>query len=125
MCRRSSRWPILHRLSLPLWSLLKYESPRGGAGLYPLFECTDGLARLVLPMSPAEWRSLIVWLEIAAGMDRRRLGEGDARSRRASPDHGAPPERFADGTRAELAAAGDAAGVKVTPVLTPPPRGTQ
>ena len=106
-------------MSLPIWSLLRYESPRGGAGLYPLFECTDGLARLVLPMSPAEWRSLIVWLgsppEWTGGAWEKAMLGPDERAQIMAR----LPERFADGTRAELAAAGDAAGVKVTPVLTP------
>ena len=49
-------------MSLPIWSLLQSDQVRMGGGLYPLFPCTDGLARIVLPMSPAEWRSLIAWM---------------------------------------------------------------
>jgi crotonobetainyl-CoA:carnitine CoA-transferase CaiB-like acyl-CoA transferase len=106
-------------MSLPLWSQLRFSAARGGAGLYPLFECKDGLARLVLPMSPAEWRSLIAWLGnppewSGAQWQQPMLG----------PDERAEivarlPERFAGGTRAELAADGDASGVRITPVLTP------
>jgi crotonobetainyl-CoA:carnitine CoA-transferase CaiB-like acyl-CoA transferase len=106
-------------MSLPLWSLLKYEQSRAGAGLYPLFECTDGLARIVLPMSPAEWRSLIVWLGsppewTGPQWEQAMLGpaERDQIMTRL-------PERFAAGTREELAAEGDAAGLRITPVLTP------
>lgn len=105
-------------MSLPIWSLLRGEYPRGGAGLYPLFECTDGLARLVLPMSPVEWRSLIQWL----GSPPEWTGP-DWEKAMLGPDERAQimarlPERFAGGTRAELAASGDQAGVKVTQVLT-------
>ncbi len=106
-------------MSLPLWSLLRGEYPRAGAGLYPLFECTDGLARLVLPMSPVEWRSLIVWMgsppEWTGGAWEKAMLGPDERAQIMAR----LPERFAGGTRAELAAAGDLAGVKVTPVLTP------
>ncbi len=106
-------------MSLPLWSLMRMDQTRAGAGLYPLFECTDGLARLVLPMSPADWRSLIVWLGSppewsGAAWEQPMLG----------PDERAAimerlPARFAGSTRAEIAADGDAAGLRVTPVLTP------
>ena len=49
-------------MSLPLWSLLQFDMARTGAGLYPLFECADGLARVVLPMTPGDWRNLIAWM---------------------------------------------------------------
>ena len=106
-------------MSLPLWSLLKYEQSRAGAGLYPLFECTDGLARIVLPMSPVEWRSLITWLGsppewTGPQWEQAMLGpaERDQILSRL-------PERFAAGTREQIAAEGDAAGLRITPVLTP------
>ncbi|HEX4018748.1 MAG TPA: CoA transferase [Frankiaceae bacterium] len=106
-------------MSLPLWSLLRFSSARAGAGLYPLFACTDGLARLVLPMSPGEWRSLIAWLGsppewTGTAWEKAMLGpeERDAIVARL-------PEKFAAGTRAELAADGDASGLRITPVLTP------
>ena len=106
-------------MALPLWSLLHADQARSGAGLYPLFECTDGLARIVLPMAPADWRSLIVWL----GSPPEWTG----------PEWEAPmlapeqrdqvvarlPERFAERTRDELALEGEAAGIRITPVLTP------
>ena len=106
-------------MSLPLWSLLKYEQLRAGAGLYPLFECTDGLARIVLPMSPAEWRSLIVWLGsppewTGTAWEQAMLGPAERDQIMARL-----PERFAAGTREQLAAEGDAAGLRITPVLTP------
>jgi crotonobetainyl-CoA:carnitine CoA-transferase CaiB-like acyl-CoA transferase len=106
-------------MSLPLWSLLRFSAARNGAGLYPLFECTDGLARLVLPMSPGEWRSLVSWLGsppewTGPAWEKAMLGpaERDAIVARL-------PEKFAAGTRAELAADGDASGLRITPVLTP------
>lgn len=106
-------------MSLPLWSLLHRDSARNGAGSYPLYECTDGLARIVLPMSPGEWRSLIAWLgsppEWTGGdWDLPMLGP----SARAAIDERLPA-RFASGTREQLAAEGDAAGVRITPVLSP------
>jgi len=106
-------------MALPLWSLLHMDQVRQGAGLYPLFECSDGLARLVLPMSPGEWRALIVWLGSPAEWtgpewEQPMLGP-DERGKILA----VLPERFAAGTRDELAASGDAAGVRITPVLTP------
>jgi crotonobetainyl-CoA:carnitine CoA-transferase CaiB-like acyl-CoA transferase len=106
-------------MSLPLWSLLKYEQARAGAGLYPLFECTDGLARIVLPMSPAEWRSLIAWLGsppewTGQEWEQAMLGPAERDQILARL-----PERFAAGTREQLAAEGDVAGLRITPVLTP------
>ncbi len=106
-------------MSLPLWSQLRFSAARSGAGLYPLFECTDGLARLVLPMSPGEWRSLISWLGsppewTGAAWEQPMLGAGERAEIVARL-----PERFAAGTRAELAADGDASGLRITPVLTP------
>lgn len=106
-------------LGLPLWSLLEMHQPRAGAGLYPLFECTDGLARIVLPMSAADWRSLIAWL----GSPPEWSGP-EWEKAMLGPDERALimarlPERFANSTRAEVAADGDAAGLRITPVLTP------
>ena len=106
-------------LSLPLWSLLSMQMPRNGAGLYPLFECTDGLARIVLPMSAADWRSLIVWFGsppewTGPAWEKAMLGDEER-------DRGMArlPERSPGTPAAEVAADGDRAGVRITPVLTP------
>jgi crotonobetainyl-CoA:carnitine CoA-transferase CaiB-like acyl-CoA transferase len=106
-------------MSLPLWSQFRNKAQRTGAGLYPLFECTDGLARLVLPMSPAEWRSLITWLGsppewTGPAWEQPMLGPLEREQVVARI-----PARFAAGSRAELAAQGDAFGLRITPVLTP------
>ena len=106
-------------MALPLWSLLRTDQVRQGAGLYPLFECADGLARIVLPMSPGEWRALIVWL----GSPPEWTGPAWEQAMLGPEERGRIlarlPEVFAAGTRDELAASGDAAGVRITPVLTP------
>ncbi|HEX4430708.1 MAG TPA: CoA transferase [Frankiaceae bacterium] len=106
-------------MSLPLWSLLRFSAARSGAGLYPLFECTDGLACLVLPMSPGEWRSLIAWLGsppewTGPAWEKAMLGPDERDEIVARL-----PAKFAAGTRAEVAADGDASGLRITPVLTP------
>ena len=106
-------------MSLPLWSTLGMAPQRVGAGSYPLYECTDGLARLVLPMSSGEWRSLITWLGSPAEWtggewDEPMLGPA---ARAAILER--LPAMFAAGTREELAAQGDRLGVRITPVLTP------
>jgi crotonobetainyl-CoA:carnitine CoA-transferase CaiB-like acyl-CoA transferase len=106
-------------MSLPLWSLLKMLPARNGAGLYPLFECSDGLARIVLPMSPGEWRSLIAWMGsppewTGPEWEQAMLGEAQRNEIMSRL-----PAMFAAGTRAEVTESGDAAGVRVTPVLTP------
>jgi crotonobetainyl-CoA:carnitine CoA-transferase CaiB-like acyl-CoA transferase len=105
--------------ALPLWSLLRSDQTRLGAGLYPLFPCTDGLARMVLPMTAGDWRSLLAWLGsppewVGPAWEKALLG----------PDERAEvlkrlPARFATRTRAEVTADGDASGLRVTPVLTP------
>jgi crotonobetainyl-CoA:carnitine CoA-transferase CaiB-like acyl-CoA transferase len=106
-------------MSMPLWSLLGLHQVRSGAGAYPLFECTDGMARLVLPMTPQDWRSLIAWL----GNPPEWTGpewEGamlDAPQREAIVER--LPAMFASRTRAEVEAEGDAAGLRITGVLTP------
>lgn len=106
-------------MSLALWSLLRFDQVRAGAGLYPLFECTDGLARIVLPMTPGDWRSLITWLGsppewTGGGWDVPMLGP-EERAEVVSR----LPARFASCSRAEIEAQGDAAGVRITSVLTP------
>jgi crotonobetainyl-CoA:carnitine CoA-transferase CaiB-like acyl-CoA transferase len=106
-------------MALPLWSMLRNDQVRQGAGAYPLFACSDGLARVVLPMSPGEWRALIAWL----GSPPEWTGP-EWEQALLGPDEKAKimavlPARFAAGTRDELAASGDAAGVRITPVLTP------
>jgi crotonobetainyl-CoA:carnitine CoA-transferase CaiB-like acyl-CoA transferase len=106
-------------MSMPLWSQLGMHQVRNGAGLYPLFECQDGLARIVLPMSPGEWRHLIEWLGsppewTGPAWEQSMLGVDEREQILARL-----PERFAAGTREQLAAEGDASGVRITPVLTP------
>jgi len=105
--------------ALPMWSLLRNDQTRLGAGLYPLFPCTDGLARLVLPMTAGDWRALIAWLGsppewVGPAWEKALLG----------PEERAEvlkrlPARFATRSRAEVTADGDASGLRVTPVLTP------
>jgi crotonobetainyl-CoA:carnitine CoA-transferase CaiB-like acyl-CoA transferase len=106
-------------MALPLWSILRNDQVRLGAGAYPLFACSDGLARLVLPMSPGEWRALVAWLGsppewTGPEWEQPLLGPEEKAKIMA-----VLPARFAAGTRDELAASGDAAGVRITPVLTP------
>ena len=106
-------------MALPLWSLLRSDQVRAGGGLYPLFPCRDGLARIVLPMAPAEWRSLIVWMGsppewTGPEWEGAMLGPEQREQIMARL-----PEMFASRTREEVTAEADAAGVRVTPVLTP------
>ncbi len=106
-------------MALPLWSLLGSDQVRTGAGLYPLFECTDGLARLVLPMTPGDWRSLIAWMGsppewTGPEWEKPMLGEAERNEILSRL-----PERFATRTREEATVEGEAAGVRITPVLTP------
>lgn len=106
-------------MSLPLWSKLRIDPVRNGAGLYPLFECSDGLARLVLPMTPADWRALIEWMGsppewTGPAWEKAMLGPEERDQILARL-----PAMFAGRTRAEVAADGDAHGIRITPVLTP------
>jgi crotonobetainyl-CoA:carnitine CoA-transferase CaiB-like acyl-CoA transferase len=106
-------------MSLPLWSLLGMDQQRSGAGMYPLFECVDGLARIVLPMKPSDWKALIGWLGsppewIGAGWDEPMLGPDERLLVLAKL-----AQRFGAVTREEITVDGEAAGVRVTPVLTP------
>ncbi|MDE3206955.1 MAG: CoA transferase [Acidobacteriota bacterium] len=106
-------------MALPLWSQNRADQARWGAGLYPLFPCRDGLARIVLPMSPADWRSLIAWM----GSPPEWTGP-DWQQPMLGPEQrelvmARLPSMFASRTRAEVAADADLAGVRVTAVLTP------
>lgn len=106
-------------MSLPLWSMIRRDQVRSGAGLYPLFPCTDGLARTVLPMTPRDWRSLIAWLGSppewhGPEWDEPMLGEA-ARAEVLR----ALTTKFASSTREAITESGEAAGVRVTPVLAP------
>ena len=106
-------------MALPLWSLLGNDQTRIGAGLYPLFACTDGLARIVLPMTPADWRSLIKWL----GSPEEWTGPGWEKAMLGVDERAAIVERlpsmFSGRTRDAVTLDGEAAGLRVTPVLTP------
>ena len=106
-------------MALPLWSLLRMDQVRQGAGLYPLFQCSDGLARIVLPMSPGEWRALIAWLGSPTDWTGPEWEQAMLGPEERGQILAKLPEVFAAGTRDELAASGDAAGVRITPVLTP------
>ncbi len=106
-------------MALPLASVLKNDQVRNGAGLYPLYECTDGLARLVLPMAGGEWRSLITWLGSPPEMAGPEWSHHPLAGERRDAILALLPDRFAAATRAEVAAEGDALGVRITPVLTP------
>ena len=106
-------------MALPLWSLLGNDQSRIGAGLYPLFACTDGLARIVLPMTPADWRSLVKWL----GSPAEWTGPAWEKAMLGADERAAIVERlpsmFSGRTRDAVTLDGEAAGLRVTPVLTP------
>ena len=106
-------------MALPLWSLLGFDQVRAGSGLYPLFDCADGQARIVLPMTPGDWRKLIGWMGSppewhGPGWDGAMLGDEQREAVLARL-----PDQFAGRTREEVTAEAEAAGVRVTPVLTP------
>ena len=106
-------------MALPLWSLLGSDQVRAGSGLYPLFECADGQARIVLPMTPGDWRKLIGWMGSppewhGPGWEGAMLGDEQREAVLARL-----PDQFAGRTREEVTAEAEAAGVRVTPVLTP------
>ncbi|MCU1395192.1 MAG: putative family CoA-transferase [Ilumatobacteraceae bacterium] len=103
---------------LPLWSLLRMHQTRSGAGAYPIFECTDGMARIVLPMSIDDWRRTIEWLGSPAEWTGPEW-EGMLGPAQRTEVVERMVARFAHGTRDEIAAEGDRAGLKITPVLTP------
>jgi crotonobetainyl-CoA:carnitine CoA-transferase CaiB-like acyl-CoA transferase len=105
--------------ALPLWSLLRSDQTRQGAGLYPLFACTDGLARIVLPMTAGDWRNLITWMGSPpewTGPEWEKALPGPAERVQVLARL---PERFAACTREEITVDGEAAGLRITPVLTP------
>lgn len=106
-------------MAVPLWSVLHADQKRAGAGLYPLFPCTDGLARIVLPMTPGDWRALIAWL----GSPPEWTGPEWEGSMLAAPERdrilAALPAMFATRTREAVTVDAEAAGIRVTPVLSP------
>ena len=106
-------------MAVPLWSILRADQTRNGAGLYPLFPCTDGLARIVLPMTPGDWRALIAWL----GSPPEWTGPEWEGSMLAAPEReqilAALPAMFATRTREAVTVDAEAAGIRVTPVLSP------
>ncbi len=106
-------------MALPLWGLLGFDQVRAGSGLYPLFECADGQARIVLPMTPGDWRNLITWMGSppewsGPGWEGAMLGDEQREAVLARL-----PDQFAGRTREAVTAEAEAAGVRVTPVLTP------
>lgn len=106
-------------MSVPLWSLLHMARGRQGAGTYPLFECLDGTVRIVLPMSPKEWRDLIAWLGsppewVGGGWDEPMLGPDEREIIVAAIER-----RCASSSRDEIESTAGAAGVRITSVLSP------
>ena len=108
-------------MALPIFSLLRNDQVRSGAGLYPLFPCRDGLARIVLPMAPAGVAEPHRLDGLAAGVDRPGVGAGDARRRPSAARSWPASLRCSPArTHEQVTAEPTAAGVRVTPVLTPP-----
>lgn len=106
-------------MSIALWSMLQFDQVRQGASAYPLFQCTDGLARIVLPMSPREWRALIVWLGSPAEWTGPEWEVPMLGPEQRAMVIAKLPERFASATREDLEREGTQVGVRITSVLTP------
>jgi crotonobetainyl-CoA:carnitine CoA-transferase CaiB-like acyl-CoA transferase len=95
-----------------------FPSTRGRpeAGLYPIFPCADGCVRVVV-LAPRQWRAMRAWLGEPEAFQDERYNTIPARLEAAAELHELYAALFADRTKDEIAAEGQARGVPVAPIL--------
>ncbi len=97
-------------------SALPSERGRPEAGLYPIFPCADGQVRVVV-LAPRQWRAMRAWLGEPAEFQDERYDAIAARLEASTGLHELYAALFAEMTKDEIAAEGQARGVPVAPVL--------
>src|SRR3954452_814575 len=88
-------------------------------GLYPIFPCADGHVRVVI-LAPRQWRAMRAWLGEPEEFQDPRYDAIAARLEAAPRLHARYAALFAPLTADAIAAEGQARGVPVAPVLSPP-----
>ena len=105
---------------LPTWSDSGATAARAGAGaIYPIYPCADGHVRMVSPLNPREWRSLVEWLgrpEEIAGPEWDQIMH---RFGHAETINDLIVRFFSTRSKGELSDDAMERGLAVTPVLRP------
>jgi crotonobetainyl-CoA:carnitine CoA-transferase CaiB-like acyl-CoA transferase len=103
--------------SVPLYSTLGLHTHREGAGMYPVYRCTDGWLRMiVLPLK--HWRALRAWMGDPAELQDPAFDEYVQRIANRSLIEAVIQRFLAGWSKAAAAREAQARDIPATPVLT-------
>jgi crotonobetainyl-CoA:carnitine CoA-transferase CaiB-like acyl-CoA transferase len=92
---------------------------RPAPGPYPIFRCRDGHVRIVL-LAPRQWHAMRAWLGEPDDLQDPELETIRGRALASDRLHEAFEQHFRERDKHELTLEGQARGVPIAPVLTPP-----
>ena len=104
--------------SVPLYSMTTYYTHREGAGMYPVYRCTDGWVRLIV-IGAKHWRALRAWMGEPAELQDPVYDEFLQRLFNRSTIEPIIQRFFASWTKQAVAREAQARGIPATPVLEP------
>jgi crotonobetainyl-CoA:carnitine CoA-transferase CaiB-like acyl-CoA transferase len=104
--------------SVPLYSMMAYYTHREGAGMYPVYRCTDGWVRLIV-IGIKHWRALRAWMGEPAELQDPTYDEFLQRIFSRATIEPIIQRFFGSQTKAMAAREAQARGIPATPVLKP------
>ena len=104
--------------SVPLYSMMAYYTHREGAGMYPVYRCTDGWVRLIV-IGIKHWRALRAWMGEPAELQDPIYDEFLQRVFNRPAIEPVIQRFFANWTKEAVACEAQARGIPATPVLEP------
>ncbi len=104
--------------SVPLYSMMAYYTHREGAGMYPVYRCTDGWVRLIV-IGIKHWRALRAWMGEPAELQDPTYDEFLQRVFNRPTIEPVIQRFFESWTKLAVAREAQARGIPATPVLEP------
>lgn len=104
--------------SVPLHSMMGYYSHREGAGMYPVYRCTDGWLRMIV-INVKHWRALRAWMGEPAELQDPTYDEFLQRLFNRPAIEPIIERFFASWSKHDAAREAQARGIPATPVLEP------
>lgn len=104
--------------SVPLYSVLGFYGQREGAGMYPVYRCSDGWVRLIV-INVKHWRALRAWMGEPPELQDPTYDEFLQRLFNRPAIEPLIQRFFERRTKQEVAREAQARGIPATPVLEP------
>lgn len=104
--------------SVPIYSTMQMVTHREGAGMYPVYRCTDGWLRLII-IGGHHWKTLRAWMGEPEALQDPTYDHFIARLMNRHAIEPVIQEFFRDWKKEDAAREAQARGIPATPVLRP------